>query len=418
MSTHVCQRSFNSALGLILGFCGTIVAGCGGETKRIFVEYTTQPEHVEALANASPTSPVRVCVAKIDVNWRVDDPAAVRNSQESECTWTYSDFCGRTAQGTMQTESSTEIERVRGGQLWANAVRSRIAELLTRQATATGVSLELVDRDRLKTCLDEKDLELADIIQGNHLSERARLLPVDLFIFGTIEGQTVIRTKMETNPALTIAGFSPYGGSIARSLNCPKQRIQRTVTFAGNLAVHETATGRILVSHELIGQTIEDDRAKPWESDRTELDLMPEVDRIRQKLEGEVRLFVGRLLPTSIELLYTVKSSRSKASKAAIQHLALGADEEALALFRAAMNESPGDHRSAFGAGVACERLGRLSEAEGYYRQAVTNSPGKKDKNGDGESQYLAAVQRVRERLANADGKPGKPDVARLAGSR
>lgn len=396
--------------------CGLIAAGGCSETKRVFVEYTTKPESVQALANVSPGSPVRVCVAGINVNWRVDDPAAVRDSHESESTWTYSD-CGPNAHRASQLESSTETEQMQGGQLWANAVRSRIAELLTRQAAAAGVQLELVDRDRLQTCLDEQDLELADIIQGNHLSENARLLPVDLFIFGTIEGQTVIRTKLETNSALNIARFSPYGGNIAQDLNCPKQRIRRTVTFAGSLAVHETATGRVLVAHELVGQTIEDDRAKPWESDRTELDLMPEEQQVRQKLDGEVRRFVGRLLPTPMECLCTVRSSRSKESTEAVRLLVQGMDEEALALFQAALNQDPDDHRSAFGAGVACERLGRLSEAERCYRLAIMNSRGKKDKKGDGESQYPVALQRVKDRLSQASGEPREAEADTLVQS-
>ena len=49
--------------------------------------------------------------------------------------------------------------------------------------------------------------------------------------------------------------------------------------------------------------------------------------------------------------------------------------------------------------------LQRLTEAEAYYRQAVMNASGKKDKKGDGESQYAIALQRARQRVEQGEKK-------------
>lgn len=404
------MRKLDSIKCLVAGLLGMASAAGCSERGQVMLEYTSQPDHPEVLASATASSSIRVCVAKVDVNWRAEDGASTRYASQSTRTWRYSDFTGRSSQGTLQANMASEASSDRDGQLWANVVRSQIGALLAEQAEAANMSVMLVDRDRLKTYLDEQDLQMADIVQGDRLSEKARLLPVDLFIFGTIEGQTCVRTKLETNPGLTLASFAPYGGSIARALNHPKRRVQRTITFSGSLAVHQTATGRILLSHAIAGQTIEDERALPWQSDRTEMDLMPEAQLIRAKLDGEVRRFVGRLLPTTIETIYTVKSSSDENSRKGVRCLEKGANEEALALFQAALVKDAGDHRSAFGAGVACERLGRRADAEAYYRRAVMHGSGKKDKKGDGESQYLPALQRVKQ-----DPARGAPEDSRAS---
>ena len=61
--------------------------------------------------------------------------------------------------------------------------------------------------------------------------------------------------------------------------------------------------------------------------------------------------------------------------------------EEALASFRAALAVDSGDHRAAFGAGVACEAMGQCDSALSFYKQACV---------GAGSRVYMVARDRMK----------------------
>jgi Flp pilus assembly protein TadD len=83
----------------------------------------------------------------------------------------------------------------------------------------------------------------------------------------------------------------------------------------------------------------------------------------------------------------TIKPSSDKNSIAGVNALVTDDYEAAVGHFKQAIAADPSDHRSCFGAGVACEKLGRRDEARKFYKQAKSYD--------NDDPQYTAAVARV-----------------------
>lgn len=360
--------------------------------------YESQPDHPEIFASATETAPLRVCILKVDVNW-----GAGGDEGDQAVVWeySYSDGLGELKTATVRFGPARAYSPG-SGRLWENAIRSQLGELLQNQARAAGKAVQLVSRDELDAYLREKDLKLADVVEHDQLSEKAKLLDIDLYILGQISGHTVVRTRTKSSPASVLGSFVPYAGGASSALSRPKQEVTRTITIAGNLKAQDAKTGKLWLTHDITQQKIEDKKPRLWEGDVYPEDLMPEEQQIKRLLDPEVRRFVGRMLPTPWYVDCTVRSSGNADSKEGVRSLELQEDESALAAFQAALAENPRDHRSAFGAGVACERLGRLREAKEYYRQAHLNSTRKDDPQG----QYQMAYDRVQRRME----REGQPD--------
>ncbi len=82
-----------------------------------------------------------------------------------------------------------------------------------------------------------------------------------------------------------------------------------------------------------------------------------------------------------------MRPGKHEMSAAGVRALVVDDYETALANFKEAVAAEPNDHRSLFGAGVACEKLKRYDEALRYYKQAQSFEPK--------EQQYVESVNRA-----------------------
>ncbi len=105
-------------------------------------------------------------------------------------------------------------------------------------------------------------------------------------------------------------------------------------------------------------------------SSRTEAELTPQDQIIRKLVERGAREFVSTLMPCRIDVEAEVVSSSNENCTQGVRWLRGESFRDALALFQAALAEDSGDHRAAFGAGVASEALGNHDRALSYYNQA------------------------------------------------
>ncbi len=372
------------------------LAAAGGCTLRrtgtngnVGFQFTPPPDHPEVLAAATEITPLKICVLKVDVKWV---GPAQGGGYSGQTVWTYS-----STDGQFKIEANTASQAIASQslQLWENAIQSQISELLEERATALGKTIHLVSRNELDAYLRERDLKLADIVDGDSLSDKARLLDIDLYLLGDIDGQTTVRQAQKSSIWGKIAGFF-LGGYFGHEMGRPKRQVARTITFAGHLKAQDAKTAKVWLLHDITTQKIEDKKPHFWEDDQDVIDLIPEEQVIKDKLDFQVHSFVGRMLPTPQNIRYTVRSSRNADSVEGVRWQELGNDTKALEAFERAIVTNPRDHRSLFGAGVACERMGELGKAATYYEQAHVNSSGKTDENGEG--QYRLAHERVTQR--------------------
>ncbi len=394
------KRAHRATAGLaVLAFLALLPGiGCTTSTQ-VGLEYVVQPDHPEIFQDEGP--PLRVCVADVAVDWRVHEQGPYSLFGGGMYRWTYTDGTGRIYENSLEVSSGPFTRR--DGEMWQNALRSQIAAVLQERADANGCRIELVERDQLSRMLDERDLKLADIVEGE--ATELRMLPVDVFIFGEISGRTVIHKEYRSSSWGRAAAMVPYvGGLVAAEASRPKLRLRRVMTFEGNLRVVDGANGRKWLTHAISEQRQEDKKSHMFR-DVSELSLLPAESEISGMLESEVREFIGRMLPRSIAIQFELKSSSDEASQQGVRFAEVGQWADALEAFKAAILADAEDDRSLFGAGLACEQLGRFDDAEKYYRQAVMNSDA--DDADDYEHQYRTSLARATERRRRGAAEPG-----------
>ncbi|GMU20407.1 MAG: hypothetical protein AMXMBFR13_05040 [Phycisphaerae bacterium] len=384
-------------------------AGCGpGSIEReVVIEYVSQPEKAELL-QTDPQNPIRICVSKVDVASRVES----NDERMGVQTWTFK-YAWGLDQAPMNTVAMSLVstdDQQKYAKQWENLVRARLGAKLKDGAEAQGRFVTMVDRDALGVLVNEKDLKNSGIVEEDKDTAQVRQLGVDMFVFGDVEVGTHYDITYKSDMGAKIFNWLPYMPNIADE--SPKQHIRRTMTFAGNLRAVDAKSGEVSVCQAFSAQEFQD--KKPWPlvgTSRTRADLIPEDAVVKNFLEKEVDRFVGRLVPVHFRETVLVESSSSESCRRGVELLSSDG-EEALASLTAALAENPSDHEAAFAAGVALERLNRLSEASAKYQLAKDLS-GAEEKDVKGhKGRYVAAVKRVSERLEQNGGGALKVAVA------
>lgn len=281
---------------------------------------------------------------------------------------------------------------------WSELAAGLITDLLQRAADR-GYPIRVADRQSVKQILAEKDMALAGIVEGNAAVTAARLLGVDALIGSDILIKVEKhRGKERTISALDVIAWSHGGGGSIRTEEVEK--VARNITVQCKFKMVDAGTGETIF-YQAGDPVRKTDRTAPsplFGSSRTEADMPMRDQIIGELIEREARRFVSRFAPTDMREVITVRSSGNRDCQRGVRFLESGDDEEALAAFRRALQENPEDAWAAFGAGVACERLGRLEEAGEYYSRAVSL--------GD-DDEFVRARKRIRFRqhlAARAEG--------------
>lgn len=373
------------------------LAGCGQSVRReVIVEYTPKPDKGDILKTDAKT-PLHVCVNQIVVRWNTD----CNDQHAGRQTWTLQYMFG--AEDAPTTTFTTSVvsasEQTRQAKQWENLCLSRIKAQLKAGADAEGKYVVMVDRDALGTIVRENDLKNAGIVETD--KSKVKQLGVDMFVFGTVDVLTQYEITYKRDMSAWILNHVPYVPSVFD--DSPKQHIRRTITFAGNFRAVDAKTGEQWFLQDFSQQDLQD--KKPWPvvgPDRTRLDLVPEERLVKEFFEESVDCFVSRLVKTRVRKTILVESSKDPACAKAVE--SLRSDENAaLVSFDMALAKNPRDHRAAFGAGVALERMRRLPEAQAKYQLAKDNAGATAQDNCGEKGKYNNAFKRVSERIERGE---------------
>ena len=105
-------------------------------------------------------------------------------------------------------------------------------------------------------------------------------------------------------------------------------------------------------------------------------------------IELAAREFVSNLRICVIDVAEVVEASRDPNCRSGVRKLRHGHYEDALNDFLTCLTRDSRDHRAAFGAGVACEAMGRYAEALDHYKAACVSD-------AEPNPCYLEARERV-----------------------
>lgn len=387
-----------AAWGVLVGVGLAFAIGCSQSTT-VKMSYMSRPR---AELTRGGSSPVRIAVKPISARWSSQEAGGnlLLPSGPISWTWTYQDSSGAHQTGTYTFSASSPVYETADARLWREKLRSAIIDLIRKHG---GRRIEIIERERMDLYWDEMDRKLAGSVKSHGDPEATQWDDVDLFVVGNIEGRSTLRQeyKNPTKPLGYLAGFAPVvGGVLESELSRPKPYYQRTITLAGNLRLVDAATGRTWATHEISAQTLEEEKSYPFK-DASRLSMPPEEKIIRDMLDQEIRKFCGAIVPITFEQEWRVKSSANENSQLGVKYLRVGDNAAALAAFERALADNPDDDRSCFGAGVACENLGRLDDARRYYRDAVMACDDRTIDNKDPEAQYEKALRRVEYRIRN-----------------
>jgi tetratricopeptide (TPR) repeat protein len=121
-------------------------------------------------------------------------------------------------------------------------------------------------------------------------------------------------------------------------------------------------------------------------------DLPPNDQLISHLIDQCVREFIMKISPHE----YTVREELCGGKSDFIKRgnmLAKACEyAEALEAYEQAIEAAPQDHGAMFNAGVVCEAMGKLDQADEYYTRAFNIKP---------EEDYVMARRRVRQESAN-----------------
>ncbi len=259
---------------------------------------------------------------------------------------------------------------------WSEMTADLVQYHLQQAAENYEIPIKLVDREHLTITMEEKDLAAADITDAG-----------DEIASAQVEGATAILTSEVTvkvdkqkgkgRTVSSIGGFAGRwgGGGHAGSSEVDKESRNITVTCA--FALKDAANNSAIAAHNgKPAQHYERGKTSPFfGGSKTESDMTPRDKVIGEIVEAELQKFLVKFVPTEVTAQVTVKAGAHEMSEAGVRSLRIEDYETALANFKAAIAEEPDDHKSCFGAGVCCEKLGNMDDATKYYKTARSIKP-------------------------------------------
>lgn len=270
---------------------------------------------------------------------------------------------------------------------WSNMAVTIVQHSINESRSRFGTNVNVTERRDTKPIFDESDLRAAGIASGRGGAD-AQLTGADAFVLGNINVKVETHTgKQRTLSGLDIAalagrsdyngrygrGDSRYGGGATSIETSEVETVTRNMTVQTEFKLVDAKTGKVW-EHFSPRTYRATDRTKAspiFGSSKTEAELTPRDEIIATLVERGSREFVSQLMPVRIEVEAEVEASSSTNSVRGVQLLRMDDFDGARDAFKSALAENPGDHRSAFGAGVAAEAAGDLNQALTFYNQAL-----------------------------------------------
>ena len=278
----------------------------------------------------------------------------------------------------------------------ADMLMARMQQEVSRQ----GLSLRVVDRETFNAQLRERDIAMSDLVSPEGVVKLPGMAPVDaLLVVKAMANTSLERVPQET---FSVGDISRAISSEGRYVDTSQRMsVQRTITVSSSFRMTNAASGLVHDSYTAPGSKI--DKAKPGfiaGNNMAEADLPPGGEVVQGLLDKQVEQFVGRLIGAETKgAPMTIRPSSNPSSVEGVRLLNSQSYPEAFSAFQRALVADPNDHQSAFGAGVACEMMGRYDEALAHYQNAQRLK---------GDSKYAEGVVRVRGKTQAGRAEPVK----------
>ncbi len=257
---------------------------------------------------------------------------------------------------------------------WSEISANLLQSLVNESHQQFGTDVSVSDRRDVQATFDEADLTAAGLTTAE-TGRGGRLLANQ----GVILSNISVKVEKHVGKQRTISGFDlaeivHHGlrGRQARLETEEVETVTRNLTVQTDFKLIDTANNRVWEQYSNTFSTLDRTKASPlFGASQTEAALAPRDQLIQTFVEQGARAFLSRLMRCRIEVVAEVSSSLNKHCVRGVKLLRADAYADALRAFQTALDANWGDHRAAFGAGLACEALGRYEKALRFYNRAL-----------------------------------------------
>jgi len=273
---------------------------------------------------------------------------------------------------------------------------SQIASLLQAQLMETRF-FDILERDKLKTILDEQTMSMSGAVDESSAVEIGKLLGVDALIFGEVtrfrvepdeEGVEKVEKKEGTGKYETVDEKNIFTGKTKKV----RREIMRTVwvdqhyrvrrgTVSVNFRVVSTETAALLAVHS---------DSKSYDSGKIVegRGALKPVGEILAELSNSLcRTFTRMISPYYLSEKRAVESGKGDIAVGK-KYAESGLWPEAIETWKKAVEQMPQESAGLYNLGVAYEIQGDLDSAEAHYKKAIALKQNKL---------YLEALKRIRQ---------------------
>lgn len=274
---------------------------------------------------------------------------------------------------------------------WSDLTAGIVRSLVQGSIVHFGTPLVLVDRENVEGAILEAESRAAGISMEPG-GEPPKLLAANGRIIASVNvKKTEERTVGMTTDITRIGGEGEGGQGGGGDVELKTREVEgwrRTVIVQTEFSLldQQNRQWRYLAedSRPIVHETAP---PSPLFGASRGLGDLPALDPVIYLLVTESAThFVSDLMPVRYPINIEVHSSDGKECREGVKQLRGQFYEEAITFFKAALENNWNDHRAAYGAGVACEAMGRFDEALAFYQQACVLS---------GENDYIGARQRL-----------------------
>ncbi len=228
---------------------------------------------------------------------------------------------------------------------------------------------EIVDRKRVSAIMDERDFQMS-VADTDQAVKFGKIANVDAMIYGTV----YITNNVEVNKTSIP---TPYG-----SIPVTTRRYQATAAI--NFTMDDIQTSKTICSVTVMRKYDSKNKKDKEKYEKYEKNLSAITTLMIQECVAE---FLQKVSPHQVSVRVKLEKGQSKYTAEGNKFAKEQEYADAVDLYRAALNEDPGDFGAMFNMGVCYEALGQLKKAHKSYSRAVKIHP---------ESKFIRARRRVR----------------------
>ncbi len=257
---------------------------------------------------------------------------------------------------------------------WQRAIEQTLQQRLSESVRAAGLPLVVVDRSTAPGAIPAGHADAAPAPLG----EEAQLLGVQGLVRGTavieVDESELIRAQDRQPPASR--DFPSWFEGVSQSAQ-PPAPVACRVTLRPEFQLVAARTGQVQIStspHSPIVRAYDESPTPAGASDSGPT-RRAEIEACIDEAAAD---FISRFAPCTYEFTADIESSDDWRCADGVRRLRRGDGRGAQRQFDAALTANPADHRAAWGAGLAAERLGQYDIALRHYRRAadLSDEPG------------------------------------------